>query len=387
MYVPSPGHLRAASQGIQYATNAYNTYQQYRSLKRGYDQISDMARRYSARKKQRRAAPGKGRGYGILNRKTMRSMGRKKAGNARAAKSFTTFQHDVKKTYKGKGRLTRRKRRSYKSNLYKELKLVQPRKYHYNGSRLVTTSQGQQTFTGIFTYGMDGTGGADGSGDLLDLTNRVVIDNQLTTAVEPNTFQNRRFYFETMNGRVQITNTGSQIGYVEVYTCLCRRDMATGVWGNSFDAMIANMTNIQFTGNPGLGNSTGAQTTTQTGTMSHPTHNTVGMTPFQFRPFCQYFKITDVTRLNIEAGKSVNFNFSDRRRRCFEHQEDAVGLLTNRRWTTCYLFRQWGQTITASGVTAIAASQMSFEYDKDYVVKLMEQSIPRLGYITYTNST
>ena len=69
------------------------------------------------------------------------------------------------------------------------------------------------------------------------------------------------------------------------------------------------MTSATFTGNPGLGNSANAQTTTQTNAAVHPTHNTVGMTPFQFRAFCQYFKIKDVTRLNLGGGQVCIFQF------------------------------------------------------------------------------
>lgn len=380
-----PPYLAAARTAVQLGTTAYQGYQQYRSLKRGYDQISDMARRYSARKRVRRAGLRRGQGFGILKRKMMRRMTRKKNGSANAAVGFSTYQQDVKKVYKAK-RKTKRSTRAYKSFLSKELKTLQPRKYHYNATRFYATSQNAQGFQLFCTYGMDGTGGLDGSGDLLDLTNRVILDNPLPTQ-ESNQFQTRRLYFDSMSGRCNFTNTGSAVAFVEVYTCKCRRDMAVGVWGSTLDAMITNMTSSQFNP-PSIGGAVGAQTTTQTAAAVSPSYNTVGVTPFQFRPFCQYFKITDVTRVMIQPNQSSYFNFRDPKKRKFEHMEDAIGLLCNKKWTTVYLFRQWGETIAGTGnATTVSASNVNYEFDKDYVVKLHEQTVPRLSYIKYSNNT
>lgn len=300
-------------------------------------------------------------------------------GSKVAPTGITTFHSDYKTTYKGKGR--RRVNKGYKRFRSNLLRHLPSQKYHYNGSMTWVVGANNQNFFGWTTYGFDGTGGVDGTGDLLDLVNRAVVDNNVPANVEPGTFQDRRYFVNSLSGRAVITNTGTNDCVVEVYTAICRKDLATAAWGTSWGAYMDQVTNTAFN-NPILGNSRGAQSVTQTAAAVNPTRTTVGMTPFQFRPFCQHFNIVDSKRFMLQATKAITFNFRDSKQRQFKH-EDALGLLFRKGWTKVYLVRQWGET-TAAGTTA---SQVTCEIEKDYNIKVLEQSVPRLTYISYTNNS
>lgn len=296
---------------------------------------------------------------------------------------ITTYQSDVRSTYRYKRapRKLRTKwkksRRQFTTNL---LKTLASKKYHYSGNQLNSTAASAQNFFGFFTYGMNGNGGVDGSGDLEDLRLRLgastVKDPNVTGDVSAVT----KYFFDTMAGRCNLTNGSGNLAYIEVYTCRCRKDVPID-FGTTFRQFINNATTAA---RQPLGASA-ASTTQQTSATATPNATTIGTTPFQYRWFCQRFKIQSVKRFQISPGNSISWEFKDTKNRCFVPDNQEQALLAKAGWTTLYLFRQWGASVNSSSTPVESATTVTFEVEKDYNVKVMSAQTPELNYVTYTN--
>lgn len=306
----------------------------------------------------------------------------------------TTFQKDVKNVYRYKRapRKLRKKwsrsRKTFTSNL---LKAEGSRKYHYSGNMTWTTAVNQQGWFGWMNYGAAGTGGVDGSGDLADIQNRLDVENRLqgTFSDQAERGQNaRRYYFDHMRARVVLTNTGTGPIFWEVYECYARKDVPITPEGGTLQQFFNFMSNVNVQGSlsTGMGQAGVAQSSTQTSGVSAPVKTTTGVTPFQFRHYCQNFKITKVTRLQAAAGNTVSFDCSDPRN-VVVNWDNWASLLARKGYTKIYLVRQWGAITTISGTPQNQASSAVCEIEKDYNVKMLDQHVPQLNYFTYTNTT
>nr|UBJ26204.1 capsid protein [Red panda feces-associated genomovirus] len=305
---------------------------------------------------------------------------RQKTGGS-APSAITTYQKDVRQTYRYR-RAPRRLRRKWKaqkrrftSNL---LRTLASKKYHYSGNLSLTTGAGTQNFFGFFTYGMQGTGGIDGSGDLEDLRQRLSTGIIKQPNVASDVTYDTRYFFDTMKGRCNLTNGGTASVFIEIYTMKCKRDVPID-FGTSLRTFISQFR--QASRNALATNA--ANTTQQTSASATPTETTVGVTPFQFRWLCQRFKVTDSKRFQISPGNSISFDFTDTKNRCFIPDFQDQNLLCKQGWTTLYLMRQWGANTNGSE----APSTVYLELEKDYNVKVMAAQTPELNYVTYTNTT
>lgn len=299
---------------------------------------------------------------------------------------ITTFQKDVKQVYRYKKaprRLRtrwRKDRKTFTSNL---LKAEGSRKFHYHGSQTWATAANQQGFYGWFTYGFNGNGGADGSGDVGDIFTRLDIENRTRGTVadqNENGANSRRMFFDHMRSRVVLTNTGTTPIFWEVYECLSRNDIPiTPEGGNliNFEGYMQS-SNEQATLDAVAG---AAQTKFFTSATSLPSVNSSGVTPFQFRKFCQAFKILKVTRLQAAPGNTVSFDASQPRNITVAW-DTVLPHMAKKNITKLYLVRQWGAVTSANPNNS--PSSAVFEVEKDYNVKVLDTHLPQLNYMTYT---
>lgn len=227
---------------------------------------------------------------------------------------------------------------------------------------------------------MNGTGGVDGSGDLEDLRIRLGASTVKDPNVSGDVSAVTKYFFDSMTGRCNMTNGSGNVAYLEVYTCKCRKDIPFD-FGTSFRSY---MTNVTTTARQPIGASA-ANTNQQTSAVSSPFTTTIGVTPFEFRYFCQRWKIMNVKRFQIGAGNSISWQFSDTKNRVFVPDNQEQALLAKAGWTTLYLIRQWGSPNNVSSTPGENATTVSFEIEKDYNVKVMASQVPELNYITYTN--
>lgn len=307
---------------------------------------------------------------------------------------ITTFQKDVKQVYRYKrapAKLRKRwnrARRSFTSNL---LKQEGSRKYHYSGNMTWTTAVNQQGWFGWMNYGANGTGGVDGSGDISDVLQRLSIEN-LNNGTSSDQAEgggnSRRFYFDHMRARIVLTNTGTTPIFWEVFECTARKDVPVNPEGSTLQQFYNYVASASFQGN--LQNTTGQAgvpiSSQQTSGSSRPVKNTTGVTPFQFRHFCQNFKINKVTRLQAAPGNTVSFDASSPRN-VVVNWDNYLDLFAKRGVTKLFLVRQWGTIETITGAPQNSASSAVCEVEKDYNVKLLDTHLPQLNYFTYTNNT
>lgn len=235
-------------------------------------------------------------------------------------------------------------------------------------------------------YGINGNGGVDGSGDMADVFLRLDQENRVqgTTADQNGGGANsRRYYLDHMRARLVLTNTGTTPIFWEVYECYARKDVpvAEGTTITQFyNTVVAN----QYQGKIS-GTAAAANTTQQTSSSNPPVFKTTGVTPFQFRHFCQNFKVTKVTRLQAAPGNTVSFDASNPRNLTV-NWDNYVDLLAKKGVTKLYLVRQWGTVETIAGAPTNSASSAVCEVEKDYNVKLLDTHVPELNYISYTNN-
>lgn len=302
---------------------------------------------------------------------------------------ITTFQKDVKQVYRYKKaprRLAKKWKRSRKSFISNLLKQETSRKYHYHGSQAWTSVANQQAFYGWTTYGVNGSGSADGTGDLGDMFTRLnaELTSQGTVDVQNNGGNNaRRFYFDHMRSRVVLTNTGSSPIFWEIYECIARKDVPLTPEGGTIQQFYTYMTQRPLQGslNTGAGGPGLAQSATNTSATQLPPVTASGVTPFQYRHFCQNFKILKVTRLQAAAGNTVSFDASDPRN-LVVNWDNYLDLVAKRSVTKFYVVRQWGAVTAANPNNA--PSSAVFEIERDYNVKVLDRSLPELNYMTYT---
>lgn len=325
--------------------------------------------------------------------KAYRGRGRTQTATKRKPQSgvngITTFQKDVKQVYRYKRapnylrKRWGRSRRTFTSNL---LKSEGSRKFHYHGSATWTTTAGNQAFFGWSTYGINGTGGYDGTGDLGDLYTRMDIElRQQGTLSDQNNRgeQARKWYFDHMRARCVLTNTGTSPIFWEIYECVARKDIELIPEGTSIATFQAYSEQLNKNGmlNNLAGGPGTADSAKQISPAVIPTNQVAGLTPFQFRHFCQAFKILKVTRLQAAPGHTVSFDASNPRNyTCvWDSMED---LLAKRGMTKFYMVRQWG-AVTAEAPNN-SASSAQFEIERDYNVKVLDSHLPQLNYFTYT---
>lgn len=239
-------------------------------------------------------------------------------------------------------------------------------------------------------YGVNGTGGVDGSGDMGDIYTRLDIENRQqgspSDTVEGGQSA-RRWYFDHMRSRVVFTNTGASIIYWEVYECTARKDVPITPEGGTLQQWYARVGLPQFHGSmPNIGSNAGIPNTAyQTSGASRPQATTTGVTPFQFRHFCQNFKITKVTRLTASPGNTVSFDASSPQN-VTVNWDDCLDLLAKKGKTKIFLVRQWGVVQTIAGIPQNSTSSAVCEIEKDYNVKMLDRAVPQLNYFTYTNN-
>lgn len=336
--------------------------------------------------------------YAYNKWKGSKSRSTKRAQSA-APRGITTYQTDVKQVYRSR-RTTPRARKGYRRSnarfLAHELRLLPQKKYHYHGTMQWQTPLNTQGFFGYFTYGMSGNGGVDGSGDLTDLLGRAGVDTNAADAGRTGAANTTKYFLDTMTCRTNVTNTGTNLAFVEVYTCYCRRDIPRYYYGalatdpvsaniTSFNTMWGQATSINFNP-PVLTAGNGQNNTLQTGATGTPSQNSAGVTPFQFRWFCQRWKITDVKRFQISPGNSISFDHKDTKNRRIELDEEVLGNFAKKGWTKLYLFRVWGGIGTGADPEP-TATQLDVEIEKDYAYKRLDSAVPELNYIRYTNNT
>lgn len=318
----------------------------------------------------------------------------KQSSQRSGLQGVTTFQKDVKQVYRYKRAPTRLRRkwkaarRSFTSNL---LKAEGSRKFHYTGNMTWTTAANAQAWYGWFNYGVNGSGGVDGSGDMADVWTRLDSENRLngtpSDQVEGGA-NSRRFYFDHMRARIVLTNTGSTPIFWEIYECTARKDVPVTPEGGTLQQFYSTVAQQNYQGSfsTASGQAGVANTTLQTSAASRPNKNTTGVTPFQFRHFCQNFKINKVTRLQAAAGNTVSFDASNPRN-VVVNWDNYLDLLAKKGVTKLYLVRQWGTIETISGAPQNSASSAVCEVEKDYNVKMLDTHNPQLNYFTYTNTT
>lgn len=312
--------------------------------------------------------------------------GTKSASQRPGLQGITTFQHDVKNVYrykrapKSKRRKWKRSRKAFTHNL---LKAEGSRKFHYHGSQTWATSAGTQNFYGWVNYGSNGTGGVDGTGDMGDLFIRLDQELRLKgTAAEAANggYNSRRYYLDHMRSRVVLTNTGSSPIFWEIYECVCRTDIPVAE-GNNLPGLYDFMQLTQNQASLTAGAGGDMNTSFKTSAVSLPSRTQPGVTPFQYRHWCQNWKILKVTRLQAAAGNSVSFDASDPRNLTV-NWDNYVDLIAKKGVTKCYIVRQWGAVTAAAPNNSASSAQ--FEVEKDYNIKVLDKDLPQLNYITYT---
>lgn len=342
------------------------------------------------------------RAAGYLARKGVQYAGRKVAnyfsksntGSSQrsiAPTGITSFQKDYKTVYTKKRaprRVRKRAKRSRQRFLGQQLRLLGSRKFHYHGSMFWNTVQGSQNMFGFMTYGMGGTGGVDGSGDVRDVLTRMGASDEAGGQ-----WQSSRYYFDTMSARCSLTNVGSTGVYLEMYTMVCRQDIPLF----EVDAVLAGTAQAPTIPNMGsiltyaqgqqaqLPAGTGPLTDTRTTAATSPSVSADGVTPFQFRWLCSRFKIVKVQRLQINPGNAISFSMNDTKNRSINYDEQVRGLIARKGWTKMYVFRQWGVTDNTAGDPEPAPTQVTIDIEKDYVVKKLTSNINTLSYMNYTN--
>lgn len=296
---------------------------------------------------------------------------------------ITTFQKDVKQVYryrraprKLRKRWTRN-RRTFTSNL---LKAEGSRKYHYHGSQAWTTTAGAQAWYGWSTYGVNGNGSADGTGDLGDVFTRLngELTNQGTVADQNAGGNNsRRYYMDHMRARIVLTNTGTTPIFWEIFECMARKDIPVTPEGGTLQQFYTFMQTQQ-----GMlsGTAAAADTAKNISAATSPVTTTAGVTPFQFRHFCQNFKVLKVTRLQAAAGNTVSFDASQGRNVTI-NWDNYSDLLAKKGLTKFYVVRQWGAVTSAAPNNSASSAQ--FEVERDYNIKVLDHSVPELNYFTY----
>lgn len=322
-----------------------------------------------------------------------RSLTKSKTSSQRSGlQGITTFQKDVKQVYRYKRapkKLRRKWKRSRQAYVANTLKAVASRKYHYSGNMSWTTTQGTQGWFGWMNYGANGVGGVDGSGDMADVQYRLDLENRSngTPADQSEGGPNaRKYYFDHMRARIVLTNTGTTPIFWEIFECTARKDVAVG-FANTLQGIytaVANAVYQGLIGPSGTGFPAGANPTNQTSAASRPVKTTTGVTPFQFRDFCQKFKISRVTRLQAAPGNTVSFDASQPRNItvAWDNYQD---LIAKKGLTKVYLVRQWGAVIAGTPPTESASSAVC-EVEKDYNCKVLDTHAPQLNYFTYTNN-
>ncbi|AXH74778.1 MAG: capsid protein [Cressdnaviricota sp.] len=335
-----------------------------------------------------------GRAIGKYAAKAYKSYSKPKSSGAKASiapSQITTYQTDVKSVYRRKRASKRRRaagKRSARAQLSRELRLVGSKKFHYHGSMQWTTGANQQQFFGFFTYGMGGAGGVDGSGDAKDVLTRMGQDYYDARAQ-----QTQKYYFDTMTTRCAITNTGSNLAYIEMYTMTCKQDVPlyNKDVNISLTAQAPNITTFNTLMTYMQGQQAflqdaakAANADTQTAQAVAPMPSFVGVTPFQYRWLCQRFTITDVKRIQISSGNSISYNMKDTKNRCLQYDDTVTGNLARKGITKLYLFRVWGQISTGTDPEP-SPTQLDIQIEKDYNVKRIESNLPELSWIGYTD--
>lgn len=307
---------------------------------------------------------------------------------------ITTFQKDVKQVYRYKRaprKLRKRWARSRKTFVSNLLKQEGSRKYHYSGQMTWQTTQGTQGWFGWMNYGVNGTGGVDGSGDMGDVQYRLDLENRsggTASDVAEGGANSRKYYFDHMRARIVLTNTGTTPIFWEIFECTARKDVPITPEGGTLKQFYARVADTQFhgvIGPSGGGFPGGADSTRQISAVTAPQSTTVGMTPFQFRHYCQNFKINKVTRLQAAPGNTVSFDASQPRNVTVTW-DNYLDLLAKKGLTKIYLVRQWGTTELIGGVPMESASSAVCEVEKDYNCKMLDSHVPQLNYFTYTNT-
>lgn len=238
-------------------------------------------------------------------------------------------------------------------------------------------------------YGMDGTGGSDGSGDIADIYVRIDKEERLKgTLADQNEGGRlaRKMYFDTMKSRVVLTNTGSTTCYWEIFECTARTDIPLSEAG-TMQAFYGVISGVDFQGSlqQGAGNPGEANVAQQTFQAIRPNVTNVGVTPFEFRHFCQRFKITKTTRFQASPGNSISFSANSTRNQTIEWDREYP-LLAKKGVTKLYVARQWG-AVQQTPLVQVSATQAAFEIERDYVVKILDKKVAQLNYIGYSNTS
>lgn len=303
----------------------------------------------------------------------------------RGTRGYGTIQKDVKTVYKyrraPKG-LRRKWKRSRKTWTANALKNLSSRKYHYHGNQTWNTGVGGQDFFGWTTYGIYGKGGVDGSGDVQDIQVRLANETSSDPGQQTGGTFSRRYYFDSMKGRAVLTNVGTKGIFWEVYDCVARRDVPLSE-GTTLPEFLTYCQDQSMQAHL-IGTAGAANAVTQTGAVAAPNRQFGGVTPFQFRHFCQAFKITKVTRLQAAPSNSVSFDFGTPKNMTIEYDEMNT-LLFKKGMSMVTLVRQWGQCDIESGSPDNSPSTCVMEVERDYNVKLLERNLAELNYIEYTN--
>jgi len=304
----------------------------------------------------------------------------------------TTYQRDVKNVYSYK-RAPRRLRKKWKKQrrtfIGQQLKALASRKYHYSGNMSWSALAGEQAMYGWFNYGVAGTGGIDGSGDLADIWTRLnkELGDKGTAAQQVQGGRNaRRMFFDTMKSRIVLTNVGTSACYIEVYQCMARKDVPVTPEGGTWYQFLINSYNTSFAAelNTGAGQGGEANASTKTTAAVVPNPRLTGLTPFQNRHFCQNFKVNKVTRLFIAPGNSTSFDCGDRRNLQIDWDE-FLPLLARKSVTSMYLCRIWGE-VQGTENPQNALCNVACEREIDYNVKILDTFLPECNYFKYTNT-
>lgn len=214
------------------------------------------------------------------------------------------------------------------------------------------TPAGAQGWFGWMNYGVNGTGGVDGSGDMADVFTRIDLENRVNGTASDQAeggANSRRFYYDHMRARIVLTNAGTTPIFWEVYECVARKDVPITPEGGTLQQFYNNVSNAAYQGSllAGASQPGGPNSVQKTSAVSRPSQFTTGCTPFQFRHFCQNFKVLKVTRLQASAGNTVSFDASQPRN-VVMNWDDYQNLLAKRGLTKIYLVRQWGAVVAGT---------------------------------------
>lgn len=322
-----------------------------------------------------------------------RNRTRTKSAKGSGSNGITTYQKDYRQLYQyrrapaKKRRIWKSKRKNFISNQLRELA---SRKYHFSGNNVWSTAVNAQGFFGFTLYGANGYGGTDGTGDLANIYSRMDTENRTlgTGADQSQGGANaRRLYVDEARLRTVFTNTGSQPCFFEIYTCRARKDVPLTSEGNTLAQFFTRCAQSQFQANEQ--NSTGQAGLPDTGRqisgVGLPAVTTTGVTPFEYRHFCQNFKIMKVQRIQLAPGNTFTFD-QKRRRNLRINWDDYNQLLFKRGVTELFLVRQWGTVENVGGVPENNVSSVVCEVERDYNCKILDTHLPELNYQTYTNS-